>query len=86
MSRLATFLLITILCGFVNLHGDDNFCHKCEVLREYHSKNPSKYEFYDDYLKDLEEKGADAVNLSIEDLPPEIQYIMDPEKKVVEKK
>ncbi|MFQ5729347.1 MAG: hypothetical protein ACE5GN_03195, partial [Waddliaceae bacterium] len=52
----------------------------CEVLREYHRNNPSKYEFYDDYLKDLEEKGMEAVNPSAEDLPPEIEYIMNAEK------
>ena len=80
MGRLSTFILFAILCGSISLHADDNFCRKCQVLREYHQKNPSKYEFYDDYLKDLEEKGAEAVNISPEDMPPEIQYIVNPEK------
>ena len=31
-------------------------CQKCERIREYNKDNPGEYEFYEDYLKDKEEK------------------------------
>ncbi|CCB92216.1 putative uncharacterized protein [Waddlia chondrophila 2032/99] len=64
-----------------SLQADDNFCRKCQVLREYHEKNPSKYKYYDDYLKDLEEKGEGAVSPRLEEMPEEVRRIVDPDKK-----
>lgn len=70
-----------LVCFPSSLFSDDNFCHKCEVMKEYHAKNPSKYVYYEDYLRDLEEKGEEAVNPRFEDLPEEVQFIVDPKKK-----
>ena len=64
-----------------SLQANDNFCRKCQVLREYHSKNPSKYEYYDDYLKDLDEKGEDAVNPRNREIPDDVRRIMESESK-----
>ncbi len=69
-------ILLSILA--LPIRADDNFCRKCQVLREYHKKNPSKYTYYDDYLKDLKENGEEAVNPQFEDLPKDVQYIVDP--------
>ena len=82
MSTL-TFLFIALCTSSV--YSDDDFCRKCQVMRDYHEKNPSKYEYYDDYLNALEEKGAEFVNPNFEDLPDDIQYIVDPERKNAEK-
>lgn len=79
MSRFALFMIFFASSSFY-LNADDNFCRKCQVMRDYHAKNPSKYEYYDDYLKDLEEKGEQAVNPRFEDLPEDVQIIMDAEK------
>jgi len=80
MSR--TFLLAAVISSAVfTVEADDNFCRKCQVMREYHKKNPCQYEYYDDYLKDLEENGEDAVNPKFEDLPPDVQEIVKPGSK-----
>lgn len=79
MSRFALFTLFFSLTSLF-LHADDNFCRKCQVMRDYHAKNPSKYEYYDDYLKDLEENGEQAVNPKFEDLPENVQMIVDPDR------
>ena len=79
MSRFALFTVI-FASSLFSLNADDNFCRKCQVMRDYHAKNPSKYEYYDDYLKDLEEKGEQAVNPRFEDLPEDVQFIVDPGK------
>lgn len=79
MSRFVLFLSFFSVSSLF-LQADDNFCRKCQVMRDYHAKNPSKYEYYDDYLKDLEENGEQAVNPKFEDLPEDVQYIVDPDK------
>lgn len=82
MNRLFCVLsLATVLMG-AHLYGEEAFCRKCHILREYHEKNPSKYEYYDDYLKDIEKYGEEAVNPSLKDLPEDVQFIMDPKKSV----
>lgn len=75
----ATLLAAFFTSASFSLQADDNFCRKCQVLREYHSKNPSKYKYYDDYLKDVEEKGEDAVNPRTEDMPEDVRRIMESE-------
>lgn len=75
--------LVLILVGVslsTTAFAEEGFCRKCQVMREYHREHPSKYTYYEDYLKDLEEKGATAVNPSEKDLPPDVEYIMHPEK------
>jgi hypothetical protein len=79
MSRFALLTAIFASSTFY-LSADDNFCRKCQVMRDYHAKNPSKYEYYDDYLKDLEENGEQAVNPKLEDLPEDVKIIMGAEK------
>lgn len=74
-------IILTLALSSSSLWSDDNFCRKCQVMKEYHAKNPSKYKYYDDYLKDLEEKGADVVNPKFEDMPEDVQFIIDPERK-----
>ena len=76
-------LLLSVI--FAPVQADDNFCRKCQVLREYHEQNPSKYTYYDDYLKDLSEKGEQAVNPQFKDLPKDVQYIVDPAQASKEK-
>jgi hypothetical protein len=76
-----SLMIFSLILSISAVQADDNFCRKCNVMREYHKKNPSKYTYYDDYLKDVEEKGADAVNPRFEDLPEDVQAIVDPAKK-----
>jgi len=85
MRRLAFLLLFATFSQSSLPAAEGGFCRKCNIMREYHKNNPSKYKYYDDYLKDLEEKGAEAVAPSTEDLPPDVQFIMSQEKEVVEK-
>ena len=80
MLRTALIAAFTTSTLF-SLQADDNFCRKCQVLRDYHSKNPSKYEYYDDYLKDLEEKGEEGVNPSTKEMPEDVRRIMESESK-----
>lgn len=85
MLRVAIVLLFTVLLQSSLSAAEGGFCRKCELMREYHKNNPSKYQFYDDYLKDLEEKGAEAVSPNEEDLPPDVQFIMGQKREVLEK-
>lgn len=80
MRKFATFLFFAALCELSLQAGESGHCTKCEVMRKYNEGHPSKYTYYDDYLKDLREKGADAVNPSKEDLPPDVKFIMNQEK------
>lgn len=82
-KSILTFLLMVLCTSPV--YSDDNFCRKCQVMRDYHEKNPSKYEYYDDYLKDVEENGEESVNPNFEDLPDDVKRIMDPEGKKTKK-
>ncbi len=81
MNRLFTILFVSITLLSTQAWSDENFCRKCKVLNDYHKNNPSPYKYYDDYLKDVEEKGEDAVNPRFEDLPEDVQAIVDPSKK-----
>jgi hypothetical protein len=36
-------------------------CKKCVLVREFNQENPSKYEFYEDYLKDKKEGKAEEI-------------------------
>jgi len=49
------FLLLSVA---TNMYAAGESCKKCEALRDYHSKNPSKYTYYEDYLEDLEKNGG----------------------------
>lgn len=82
MKYLINFLF---LLSFFTLNANDNFCRKCQILNEYHKKNPSQYIYYEDYLKDVNEKGEEAVNPRYEDLPEDVQRIVDPERKAPKK-
>ena len=56
MRIISFFLFAFIFFNLNSLSADsDNFCSKCDKFRDYHKKNPSKYEFYEDYLKDVDE-------------------------------
>lgn len=72
--RLA-MLLVFVQSGSALAEG--GHCRKCEVMNEYHKNNPSKFQYYDDYIKDLEEKGASKADPSAQDLPPDVKFIMD---------
>ena len=80
MGKTVTWVILGMFGIGGVLNADDNFCTKCKVLQEYHRENPSKYKYYEDYLKDVEEKGADAVNTPPEELPPDVRRIMNPEE------
>ena len=49
MFKLTPLLVLAGIFCLTSLQGDDNFCRKCNALREYHKNNPSKYEYYDEY-------------------------------------
>jgi hypothetical protein len=85
MSKFTRVLLFALVCQISLSAEEGGHCRKCEIMRDYNSKHPSKYQYYEDYLKDLEEKGADAVNPSSEDLPPDVKFIMGQEKETLEK-
>jgi len=83
MQKFNLFLLLMTLGGALGA-GETGFCRKCETLKEYHKNNPSKYTFYEDYLKELEATGQDP-NLPTEDeLPPDVKFIINLEKVGVE--
>lgn len=79
MRKFATFLFLATLCQ-LSLQAAEGHCRKCEVMKDYYKDHPSKYKYYEDYLKDLEEKGADAVEPDPKDLPPDVKFIMDQQK------
>lgn len=83
MRQLSLILAAMVITS--SIYADGNFCRKCEVMREYHKNNPSKYEFYDDYLKDLEENGEGALTPDQEALPPDVRMIMKQEKVAADK-
>jgi hypothetical protein len=80
MLRLATFILFATVCQLSLNAAEGGFCRKCEVMKDYYKKNPSKYKYYEDYLKEVDEKGADSANPSAENLPPDVKFIMEQEK------
>lgn len=59
MKKIALFTLFSII--LVNFAQSEEVCKKCQLVREYNDKNPSKYEFYDDYLKDKEAGIAEEI-------------------------
>lgn len=77
------FLSLAVLaCGIHgNIFASGNFCTKCEKNREYNRTHPSKYTFYEDYLKDTEE------NVDEEEPNGEIDFTSsdNPEKKTQNK-
>lgn len=50
-----------------SLYGEGT-CKKCEVYRKYHEANPCPYEYYEDYIKALEEKKEIPKKIKSEDL------------------
>lgn len=48
--------------------NDSNVCKKCQLVREFNKKNPSQYEYYDDYLKDKEAGLAEDIRFNENDL------------------
>lgn len=49
------YLLVLFILGFsLNLYGEEGFCRKCHLIREYNKKNHANYDYYDDYLKDVD--------------------------------
>lgn len=60
-------LTITLLSLFIGMNGltyAEAVCKKCQLVREYNEKNPSKYEFYEDYLKDKEAGIAEDIRFT----------------------
>lgn len=52
--------LLLILLPFM-VYADGGVCKKCEQVREFNEKNKSKYEFYEDYLKDKKAGVAEEI-------------------------
>jgi hypothetical protein len=61
MKKTAVFYL-TILFAAIGIVPivEAGVCKKCDRIREYNRAHPSKYVYYDDYLKDLEEAKAEC--------------------------
>jgi|GEM_PF-2128976 len=64
-------LSLSLFALFITLNGlsyaaDSGICKKCQLVREYNEEHPSKYEFYDDYLKDKEAGIADEIRFTDE--------------------
>lgn len=81
----SSFLLIALTFQVSLLANEGGHCVKCEIMKDYYKKNPSKNQYYDDYyyddyLKDLEKKGASSADPSPEDLPPDVKFIMNMER------
>jgi hypothetical protein len=79
MLRLATFILFATICQLSLNAAEGGFCRKCEVMKDYYKKNPTKFKYYEDYLKESEEKGADS-SKSSDNLPSDVKLIMEQEK------
>lgn len=77
MQRYAFFLMTTIFCLKLFTLDAQNACRKCHILRDYHENHPSKYEYYEDYLKDVEGKRGQSIRG--DELPPDVKFIMDKE-------
>ena len=75
MRKLVILHILAALCQTSFLAASD--CPRCDIMRDYNAKHPSKYQYYDDYLKDLKEKGAENVDVKPEDLPPEVRFIKE---------
>ncbi len=55
ISKIALSLFLAVISTQAFAAGGT--CKKCEALRDYHSKHPSEYTYYEDYLKAMKEKG-----------------------------
>jgi hypothetical protein len=70
-------IILITMCSVFHLHGAGT-CKKCEMLRKYHQENPCPYEYYEDYLKALEEKKAIPKNVKSEE--PEVPEVTEQKK------
>ncbi len=64
-------LSLFTLATFINaaVYGNDSgVCKRCQLVREFNKKNPSQYEYYDDYLKDKEAGLAEDIQFSEDEL------------------
>jgi len=53
--------LTVLICGIhMSVFASAGICTKCEKIREYNRAHPSKYTYYEDYLKDKEEEEEEA--------------------------
>lgn len=59
-----TLTLFALFISFSGLSYAEAVCKKCQLVREYNEKNPSKYEFYEDYLKDKEAGIAEEIRFT----------------------
>jgi hypothetical protein len=58
--RNLNFIALTSIVSFsIAIFAED--CKKCQLVREFNKENPSKYEFYEDYLKDKKEGKAQEI-------------------------
>lgn len=80
MKKLAVFSVLTIFYSAALLAAGPGNCRKCDIMNKYNKEHPSQYKYYDDYLKDLKEKGAEGVDSSDEEIPDDVQQIMSQEK------
>jgi len=80
MKKLATFIIFATFCSSALSAAAQGHCRKCEIMNKYNKEHPSNHEYYEDYLKDLKEKGAEGVDPSVEDLPQDVKQIMKQEK------
>lgn len=56
-----TSLSLFLLSSLYATDSEGAVCKKCQLVREFNEQHPSKYEFYDDYLKDKEDGVAEDV-------------------------
>lgn len=56
------FILLPVMA-----YADGGVCKKCELVREFNEKHPSKYEFYEDYLKDKKAGVAEDIRFTDEE-------------------
>lgn len=63
-------LSLSLLTLFISLNtltaADGGICKRCQLVNEYNLEHPSKYEFYDDYLKDKEAGIAEEIRFTDE--------------------
>lgn len=61
-----TFLILSLNFSFVM--AEEPVCHKCQIIREYNrTHKETDFIYYEDYLKDKQEKAEGNSNSAKED-------------------
>lgn len=58
MTLILSFTMCANSVGMVALHAEGAVCHKCEEIREYNKTHHKNYDYYEDYLKEVQEGGC----------------------------